>query len=121
MARSRGETAPTDPAEVLNYLREHTLPIYDPFAGGGSIPLAAQRLGLKAVASDLNPVAVLLNKALIELPPKFCNLPPVNPEADRIGMAVGKGKKTAVPPLARCVWSRERYPLLRRVDARGGV
>ena len=93
VARSRGETAPTDPAEVLNYLREHTLPIYDPFAGGGSIPLEAQRLGLKAIASDLNPVAVLLNKALIEIPPKFRNRPPVNPEADRIGMMVGKGKK----------------------------
>ena len=93
VARSRGETAPTDPVEVLNYLREHTLPIYDPFAGGGSIPLETQRLGLKAIASDLNPVAVLLNKALIELPPKFRNLPPVNPEADRIGMTVGKGKK----------------------------
>ena len=93
VARSRGETAPTDPAEVLNYLREHTLPIYDPFAGGGSIPLEAQRLGLKAVASDLNPVAVLINKALIEIPPKFKHRPPVNPEADPIGMAVGKGKK----------------------------
>ena len=93
VARSRGETAPTDPTEVLDYLREHTLPIYDPFAGGGSIPLEAQRLGLKAVASDLNPVAVLINKALIEIPPKFCNRPPVNPDADRIGMMVGKGKK----------------------------
>ena len=93
VARSRGETAPIDLAEVLNYLREHTLPIYDPFAGGGSIPLEAQRLGLKAVASDLNPVAVLLNKALIEIPPKFHNRPPVNPEADRIGMMVGVGKK----------------------------
>ena len=93
VARSRGEMAPTDPAEVLNYLREHALPIYDPFAGGGSIPLEAQRLGLKAVASDLNPVAVLINKALIEIPPKFKNQPPVNPEADRIGMAVGKGKR----------------------------
>ena len=93
VARSRGETAPTDPAEVLNYLGEKTLPIYDPFAGGGSIPLAAQQLGLKAVASDLNPVAVLLNKALIELPPNFKNQPPVNPEADRIEMTVGKGKK----------------------------
>jgi len=93
VARSRGETAPTDPAEVLDYLRNQTLPIYDPFAGAGSIPLEAQRLGLKAVASDLNPVAVLLNKALIEIPPKFCNRPPVNPEADPIGMTVGKGKK----------------------------
>ena len=93
VARSRGETAPTDPAEVLDYLRDQTLPIYDPFAGAGSIPLEAQRLGLKAVASDLNPVAVLLNKALIEIPPKFCNRPPVNPEADPIGITVGKGKK----------------------------
>ena len=93
VARSKGETAPTDPAEVLNYLCAQTLPIYDPFAGGGSIPLEAQRLGLKAVASDLNPVAVLINKALIELPPNFKNRPPVNPEADRIGMAVGKGKR----------------------------
>ena len=93
VARSRDETAPTDPAEVLNYLHKQTLPIYDPFAGGGSIPLAAQRLGLKAIASDLNPVAVLLNKALIEIPPKFRNHPPVNPEADRIGMTVGKGKR----------------------------
>ena len=78
---------------MLDYLREHTLPIYDPFAGGGSIPLEAQRLGLKAVASDLNPVAVLINKALIELPPKFKHRPPVNPEADPIGTIVGKGKK----------------------------
>ena len=93
VARSRCETAPTDPAKVLDYLREYTLPIYDPFAGGGSIPLEAQRLGLKAIASDLNPVAVLINKALIEIPPRFRNRPPVNPEADRIGMTVGKGKK----------------------------
>ncbi|GBU26710.1 hypothetical protein R84B8_00220 [Treponema sp. R8-4-B8] len=56
-------------------------PILDPFAGGGSIPLEAQRLGLEAHASDLNPVAVLINKALIEIPPKFVNCPPVNPEA----------------------------------------
>jgi len=56
-------------------------PILDPFAGGGSIPLEAQRLGLEAHAGDLNPVAVLINKALIEIPPKFANCPPVNPEA----------------------------------------
>nr|WP_243863837.1 DUF1156 domain-containing protein [Brooklawnia cerclae] len=53
--------------------------ILDPFAGGGSIPLEAQRLGLEAHASDLNPVSVLINKALIELPPKFRDLPPVFP------------------------------------------
>ncbi len=54
---------------------------HDPFAGGGAIPLEAQRLGLEAHASDLNPVAVLINKALIEIPPKFAGKPPVNPEA----------------------------------------
>ena len=54
-------------------------PILDPFAGGGTIPLEAQRLGLEAHASDLNPVAVLINKALIEIPPKFAGRPPVFP------------------------------------------
>lgn len=54
---------------------------HDPFAGGGSLPLEAQRLGLEAYASDLNPVAVLINKAMIEIPPKFAGMPPVNPEA----------------------------------------
>ena len=95
VARSHGENPPNknSPAGVLNYLNERALPIYDPFAGGGSIPLEAQRLGLRAIASDLNPVAVLINKALIELPPKFRNRPPVNPEADPLGMKVGKGRK----------------------------
>ena len=50
VARPRGETAPTDAAEVLNYLSKQGVPIYDPFTGGGSIPLEAQRLGLNAVA-----------------------------------------------------------------------
>lgn len=60
--------------------------LHDPFAGGGSIPLEAQRLGLEAYASDLNPVAVLINKAMIEIPPKFAGRPPVNPESrSRIG------------------------------------
>lgn len=60
----------------------HRLPAFhDPFAGGGSLPLEAQRLGLEAFASDLNPVAVLINKAMIEFPPRFAGMPPVNPEA----------------------------------------
>ncbi len=54
---------------------------HDPFAGGGAIPLEAQRLGLEAWASDLNPVAVLINKAMIEIPPKFAGRPAVNPES----------------------------------------
>jgi putative DNA methylase len=53
-------------------------PVLDPFAGGGAIPLEAQRLGMEAHASDLNPVAVLINKAMIEIPPKFAGRPPVN-------------------------------------------
>ena len=53
--------------------------VLDPFAGGGSIPLEAQRLGLEAHASDLNPLAVLINKALIEIPPKFAGQEPVHP------------------------------------------
>ena len=56
---------------------------HDPFAGGGALPLEAQRLGLQAYASDLNPVAVLINKAMIEIPPRFAGQPPVNPEARR--------------------------------------
>lgn len=54
---------------------------HDPFAGGGALPLEAQRLGLESYASDLNPVAVLINKAMIEIPPKFAGQPPVNPDA----------------------------------------
>jgi putative DNA methylase len=66
--------------EIVKSTNGNPPPILDPFAGGGSIPLEAQRLGLEAHASDLNPVAVLINKALIEIPPKFANKPPVNPE-----------------------------------------
>ena len=60
----------------------HVLPAFhDPFAGGGALPLEAQRLGLESYATDLNPVAVLINKAMIEIPPKFAGTPPVNPKA----------------------------------------
>lgn len=68
-------------AEIRRSTGGNPPPILDPFAGGGSIPLEAQRLGLEAHASDLNPVAVLINKALIEIPPIFAGRPPVNPEA----------------------------------------
>ncbi|MBI3184675.1 MAG: DUF1156 domain-containing protein [Myxococcales bacterium] len=54
---------------------------HDPFAGGGALPLEAQRLGLESYASDLNPVAVLINKAMIEIPPRFAGKPPVNPDS----------------------------------------
>src|SRR5499426_4025658 len=63
---------------------------HDPFAGGGALPLEAQRLGLESYASDLNPVAVLINKAMIEIPPKFVGQPPVNPEARKDKMLFAK-------------------------------
>ncbi|MCP5148713.1 MAG: DUF1156 domain-containing protein [Pseudomonadales bacterium] len=75
-------------AENADHLRakelfdRKVLPAFqDPFAGGGALPLEAQRLGLESYASDLNPVAVLINKAMIEIPPKFTGLAPVNPES----------------------------------------
>ena len=67
---------------------------HDPFAGGGAIPLEAQRLGLEAHASDLNPVAVLINKAMIEIPPKFAGRPPVGPEIE-----TKKGKSLELPKI----------------------
>ncbi len=68
-------------AELFN--PERLPAFHDPFAGGGALPLEAQRLGLESYASDLNPVAVLINKAMIEIPPKFAGQPPVNPDAQR--------------------------------------
>ena len=84
VARSHGETVSTNVEEVLCYLAEKVPAVYDPFCGSASIPLEAQRLGLRARASDLNPIAVLLNKALIEIPPEFHNQPPINPDADSL-------------------------------------
>jgi putative DNA methylase len=69
-----------DHPRVKELFDRHKLPAFhDPFAGGGTLPLEAQRLGLEAYASDLNPVAVMLNKAMIEIPPKFAKKEPVNP------------------------------------------
>jgi len=67
--------------EILKYTDGNPPALLDPFAGGGAIPLEAQRLGLEAHASDLNPIAVMINKAMIEIPPKFAGKPPVNPES----------------------------------------
>ncbi|MBU2601804.1 MAG: DUF1156 domain-containing protein [Actinobacteria bacterium] len=69
-------------AEIMKSCDGNPPPVLDPFCGGGSIPLEAQRLGLEAHGSDLNPVAVLITKALIEIPPKFANRPPVHPSKD---------------------------------------
>lgn len=73
--------------EILESTDGNPPPILDPFAGGGTIPLEAQRLGLEAHASDLNPVAVLINKALIEIPPKFAGQPPVSPDVAKEQLA----------------------------------
>lgn len=72
---------PVTPEAILKFLAEQAPPVLDPFCGGGSIPLEAQRLGLRSVACDLNPVAVVITKALIEIPRRFPDLPPVHPPA----------------------------------------
>ncbi len=82
-------------AEIMRSCNGKPPPVYDPFCGGGSIPLEAQRLGLEAHASDLNPVPVLINKALIEIPPKFAGKPPVNPESRKKLSASGSWKGAA--------------------------
>ena len=87
LARGRGEAPPAenDAQAVLTYLAEHAPPVCDPFCGGGSIPLEAQRLGLRAYGSDLNPVAVVVSKATCEIPPKFAGRRPVHPEREPYG------------------------------------
>ncbi len=81
VARNHGVKLPAalNATQVADALRQYAPPVLDPFCGGGSIPLEAQRLGLEAHGSDLNPVAVLITKALIEIPPRFANHPPVHP------------------------------------------
>lgn len=86
----------TDHPRAKELFDRHKLPAFhDPFAGGGSLPLEAQRLGLESYASDLNPVAVLINKAMIEIPPKFAGRPPVNPEAQQQKMQMDRSWKGA--------------------------
>ena len=113
-------------AELFN--KERLPAFHDPFAGGGAIPLEAQRLGLEAHASDLNPVAVLINKAMIEIPPKFAGRPPVNPESR--GQALGAKQWKGATGLAEDVryygqWMRDEaerrighlYPKVRVTEA----
>lgn len=98
--------------------------VLDPFAGGGTIPLEAQRLGLPAYASDLNPVAVLINRSLIETPPRFAGLPPVSPgrAGTRNGWSRAEGLAEDVRAYAE--WMRDEaasrighlYPKVRTPD-----
>lgn len=76
-------------AEILKSTDNNPPALLDPFAGGGAIPLEAQRLGLEAHAHDLNPVAVTINKAMIEIPPRFAGKAPVNPDAQISAMRSG--------------------------------
>ncbi len=80
-------------AEIMRCTGNSPPPLLDPFCGGGSIPLEAQRLGLEAHGRDLNPVAVLITKALIEIPPRFAGHSPVNPEARRRLLGEWKGAR----------------------------
>jgi putative DNA methylase len=102
VARDLDVDVPVGKVAIREFLATQAPPVLDPFAGGGSIPLEAQRLGLRAYASDLNPVAVLINKALIEFPPKFAGMPPVHPpETPSEGK---KGKKAGQGELWKKEW-----------------
>jgi putative DNA methylase len=83
-------------------------PLLDPFSGGGSIPLEGQRLGLDVRASDLNPVAVLITEALVELPPRFAGRPPIHPEAELRSAAGWTGARGLADDVRRYgAWMRE--------------
>ncbi len=118
-------------AEIMRSTNGNPPPVLDPFCGGGSIPLEAQRLGLESQGSDLNPVAVLITKALIEIPAKFAGRPPVNPD----GRTKGAGAKwRGASGLAEDVryygrWMRDEaqkrigrlYPKVKLPREQGGV
>lgn len=118
-------------AEIMRSTGNNPPPLLDPFAGGGSIPLEAQRLGLEAHAHDLNPVAVMINKAMIEIPPKFAGQAPVNPDT-RAQLDAADGW-TGAKGLAKDVryygeWMKQQafkkighlYPKVKVPDAQGG-
>ncbi|WP_121632041.1 DUF1156 domain-containing protein [Tropicibacter alexandrii] len=96
-------------AEIRTSCDGELPPVYDPFSGGGSIPLEAQRLGLPAYGSDLNPVAVMIGKAMIEIPPKFKDMQPIHPgepEAGHGGYKNAQGLAEDVKYYGE--WMRER-------------
>lgn len=117
-------------AEIMKSTNGNPPPVLDPFCGGGSVPLEAQRLRLEAYGADLNPVAVLITKALIEIPSKFANQPPVRAEAR---MARFAHEWKGAPGLASDVcyyaqWMRDEtekrighlYPRVRLTKEHGG-
>src|SRR5262249_34707440 len=107
-------------------------PFHDPFAGGGALPLEAQRLGLEAHAGDLNPVAVMIPKAMIEIPPRFAGRAPVNPEArKKIGVQAGWKGAAGLADDVRYYgkWMRDRayerigdlYPTVKAIRQQDGT
>ena len=94
-------------AEIDRCFPDGPPPILDPFAGGGAIPLEAQRLGLTALAGDLNPVAVLINKAMIEIPPRFAGMPPVHPDIDKTLTTWERAQGLAADVKAYGRWMRD--------------
>ena len=94
-------------AEIDRCFPDGPPPILDPFAGGGAIPLEAQRLGLTALAGDLNPVAVLINKAMIEIPPRFAGMPPVHPDIDKTLTTWERAQGLAADVEAYGQWMRD--------------
>ena len=117
-------------AEILASTDGNPPAILDPFAGGGAIPLEAQRLGLEAHASDLNPVAVLINKAQIEIPPRFAGLPPVYPGAAEERLSDWPGAGGLAEDVRRYgAWMRDRalerighlYPTVTITDEHTGT
>ena len=94
-------------AEIDRCFPDGPPPILDPFAGGGAIPLEAQRLGLKALAGDLNPVAVLINKAMIEIPPRFAGMAPVHPSIEKTLTTWGRAQGMAADVQAYGKWMRD--------------
>ncbi|WP_343090062.1 DUF1156 domain-containing protein [Parolsenella catena] len=118
-------------AEIRKSMGDEELSLLDPFAGGGgAIPLEAQRLGLKAYAQDLNPVAVTINKAMIEIPPLFADTPAVNPDARaREGMESWEGNNGLAADVEHYgAWMKEEaarrighlYPKVRVPAEQGG-
>jgi putative DNA methylase len=117
--------------EMLRHCGGDLPPVFDPFSGGGSIPLEAARLGFHAYAADLNPVAVLLNKCNLELAPRWAGRPPVNPE-DRRRIGSGQswrgthGLAADVRHYGRRIRERVQeklghlYPRIRLPDEQGG-
>ena len=127
VARGLGEEPPEGEEAVNAFLAEKAPPVVDPFCGGGSIPLEAQRLGLRAHGSDLNPVAVLITKALVEIPPRFAGRSAVHPEARaEFGGVGGRGAAGLAEDVRRYgEWMRDEaerrighlYPKVRVIEA----